>query len=356
MGTVTFYQTANMANPYIWYGDVTSYSSTQITITDYAGNTGVYYGSFTYGVGGLSGGTVTGYDNYHNSVLDYTARGFSLPALTVNNYLQSGDALGLQQYALSGNDNIIGTAGNDWLNGWNGNDYLNGGAGTDTLVGGAGNDTYVVNIATDIVRELLGAGTDTIQSYVTYSLVDTDGAGANGGNVENLRLLGGAAINGTGNALNNILTGNDAGNILNGGAGTDTLNGGLGSDSLNGSLGNDNLTGGTGPDYFVFNTALNATTNKDLITDFSVVDDTIRLENGIMTGLGTTLGTLSAAKFWSGAGVVAAHDADDRMIYNTTTGALYYDADGTGAVAAIQIATIGSVTHAALTNADLVVF
>ena len=100
---------------------------------------------------------------------------------------------------------MTGNAGANRISGGAGNDTLNGGAGADTMAGGIGNDTYFVNQATDIVTELAAQGIDTIKTSITYSLVDTDGAGANGGNVEKLTLIGAAAINGTGNALNNTI-------------------------------------------------------------------------------------------------------------------------------------------------------
>ena len=151
MAILTFYQLADMLNPYIWYGDVDSATSTQIVITDYAGNTGIYYGSFSYTPFGLAGGTVTAYDNYSGYSLDYTVRNGSLDALVVNNYLNNGDAIGLQQYALNGNDTIIGSASADVLFGWNGNDYINGGAGDDFMAGGIGNDTYGIDNAGDSI-------------------------------------------------------------------------------------------------------------------------------------------------------------------------------------------------------------
>ena len=139
----------------------------------------------------------------------------------------------------SGNDTVTGGTGSDQLYGFTGNDRLDGGLGTDKMFGGLGDDTYVVGSATEIVGEASGAGTDTIETGVTYSLVDTDGAGANGGNVENLTLTGTAAVNGTGNALNNVLTGNSAVNTLLGGDGNDRLNGAAGADVLTGEAGND---------------------------------------------------------------------------------------------------------------------
>ena len=107
-------------------------------------------------------------------------------------------------------------------------------------------------------------------------------------------------------------------------------------------------------DTFLFNTALSATLNKDTITDFNVIADTMRLEN---TGVGLfdalVLGTLSAAAFAKGAGFVSGRDATDRIVYNTTTGDLYYDKDGLGGAAAIKFATLTA--HPVITNADFFV-
>ncbi|MCW9683459.1 calcium-binding protein, partial [Dolichospermum planctonicum UHCC 0167] len=121
----------------------------------------------------------------------------------------------------SGNDTFNGGAGNDFLDGGDGNDILDGGAGTDTQIGGKGDDTYIVDSTTDTVTENANEGIDTIQSSVTLTLAT---------NVENLTITGTAAINGTGNAGNNVITGNGANNILDGGAGIDTLIGGTGDD------------------------------------------------------------------------------------------------------------------------------
>jgi Ca2+-binding RTX toxin-like protein len=240
-------------------------------------------------------------------------------------------------YGYGGADTLYGEAGIDTLNGGAGNDILIGGLGNDILIGGLDNDTYVVDSITDTITELSGGGTDTVKSSVTFTTLAA--------NVENLTLTGSGNISGTGNAGNNTITGNSGNNTLNGGSGNDTLIGGLG---------NDALTGGIGSDTFVLNTAPNTTSNKDTITDFNVVADTIQLENSIFTSLVTT-GTLDASMFRKGAGVNNARDANDHIIYNTTSGALYYDADGVGGSAAVQIALIGTSTHANLTVADFVV-
>jgi serralysin len=146
-----------------------------------------------------------------------------------------------------------------------------------------------------------------------------------------------AAIDGTGNALANILAGNGAANVLRGLDGADTLNGGNGNDSLYGGLGNDVLTGGGNSDGFYFDTALDAANNVDQILDYSVPSDTIFLENAVFTGLAA--GALGANAFVIGS---AAGDADDRIIYDSATGALYFDADGNGGGAQVQFATLAT--------------
>ena len=87
----------------------------------------------------------------------------------------------------------------------------------------------------------------------------------------------------------------------------------------------------------MFDTAPNATNNRDRITDFNVADDTIELENSIFTALGLTTGTLTAAAFRNG---TAAGDPDDRIIYNPTTGALFYDSNGNASGSSVQIAVV----------------
>jgi VCBS repeat-containing protein len=129
----------------------------------------------------------------------------------------------VERLVLTGATNISGV-GNDLANtltGNSGNNRLNGGAGADTLNGGLGNDTYVVETSGETLIEAADAGTDTVETFLTWTL---------GANLENLTLNGSAAINGYGNSLNNVITGNSGGNTLRGNGGTDTLTGGAGDD------------------------------------------------------------------------------------------------------------------------------
>jgi VCBS repeat-containing protein len=208
---------------------------------------------------------------------------------------------------------ITGTPLADKLNGTAGKDWIDGGLGADRMAGFAGNDTYVVDSSGDKVTEVKGEGTDTIRTTLaTYVL---------GSNVENLLFTDAAAHTGTGNSLANVLTG------------------GAGADVLAGMGGIDRLTGGAGADTFAFSTVANAVTNLDTITDFVHGVDRISFSKAVFTGFAAT-GAMTAGAFWGGAGVTKAHDADDRVIYNTTTGALYYDADGTGSTKAVQVAVL----------------
>jgi Ca2+-binding RTX toxin-like protein len=112
---------------------------------------------------------------------------------------------------------------------------------------------------------------------------------------------------------------NDVSYVIKGTNAADTLVGSIGgNDSLFGGSGNDVLTGASGVDTFFFDAALGAS-NVDRITDFSVVDDTIQLENSVFSGL-TTTGPLASAAFWVGS---AAHDSSDRIVYDSANGALY---------------------------------
>ncbi len=296
-------------------------------------------------------------------------------------------------------ENLTGSSFNDTLTGNSSANVLSGGAGNDRMIGGNGNDVYYVESIGDVVTETgvsaVTGGLDLVYSYLSaYTL---------SANVENGRILATGAANLTGNSLNNIFYAGAGGNVLNGGSGIDTasyayaasavivslaaagsqatggsggdtlisienligsnfndtltgnssanvLNGGAGNDVLNGGAGRDTLIGGLGNDTFVFNTLLGAG-NVDTIQSYNVANDAIRLENtGIFAAL-TATGGLVAGAFNTGS---AATQADDRIVYNTATGALLYDADGAGGIAAVQFATLTGIVGT-LTAADFIV-
>ncbi|MFN0191090.1 MAG: calcium-binding protein, partial [Aestuariivirga sp.] len=204
------------------------------------------------------------------------------------------------------------------------NNVLDGLGGADQAWGFEGHDIYIKDSAGDLFHETIAGaagGIDAVASYVNHTL---------GTNFENLYSLGMSNINVTGNTVANEVAGNNGNNFIDGRQGADWL------------------FGGNGLDNFLFTTALGGG-NIDTVEDFTVVDDTIRLDDAIFTALSG--GYLTAAEFQIGA---AAADASDRIIYNSATGALLYDSDGAGGTAAIQFATLD--TGLAMTNADVFVF
>jgi Ca2+-binding RTX toxin-like protein len=131
-----------------------------------------------------------------------------------------------------------------------------------------------------------------------------------------------------GSAYNDTLTGDAANNVLLGGAGNDVLDGGLGADVL---------TGGLGQDRFLFDTALSLA-NRDIITDFSVPNDSIQLDQRIFTEL--AIGHLANTAF-KVVGIGNVVDSNDHILYNIVSGGVFYDADGSGVAAAVLVALIG---------------
>jgi Ca2+-binding RTX toxin-like protein len=145
-----------------------------------------------------------------------------------------------------------------------------------------------------------------------------------GADVELLRTdtdAGAAPINLTGNANGNVVRGNAGANVLNGGDG------------------NDQLTGLGGADLFLFNTPLDGMFNVDAITDFNVVNDTIRLDATIFSSDLSVGSSVASSQFVVGN---AALDAGDRIMYDNATGDVFYDSDGTGPTAAIRFARLSA--------------
>jgi Ca2+-binding RTX toxin-like protein len=188
---------------------------------------------------GGSGNDTYVVDSSYDTVSEYASEGTNDWVYSSVSYSLGSNVENLYVYGTAysgvGNslDNVI--YGNTYDN------YLSGGAGYDTMYGGTGNDIYVVDSAYDTVNEYAGEGTDTVYSYVNYTL---------GSNVENLYLYG-TANSGSGNSLDNVIVGNYYySSDLGGGAGNDAIYGGYYNDKLYGGYDNDYMSGGYGDDYF----------------------------------------------------------------------------------------------------------
>jgi Ca2+-binding RTX toxin-like protein len=237
-----------------------------------------------------------------------------------------------------GDDVIYGLDGGDTLIGWEGEDVIYGGSGSDNLRGGA---------EADILNG--GSGSDFISYFYDTAInVSLDGS-----------IVGtGAAAGDTFTSIENIsgsdtgadqISGNAAANRLNGNGGSDSLFGRDGADVLKGGLGNDTLSGGAGADQFVFDTALSASTNRDIITGLSSIDKII-LDNDIFTALGSGFTSDEFRSIDTGSSF-ASVDASDNIIYLKSTGQLFYDRDGSGTTyARILFADLADNTTLAFTQ------
>lgn len=263
-----------------------------------------------------------------NDTIDLALPATYSSALTVragtgNDSIKLAGGGNLHADAGDGDDSIVLVDGNHSVSGGAGNDTLTSGKGNDSLLGGAGNDVYYLNGAGDLAVEATSVGgtvdaggTDVVVTSVSYTA---------GSFIEHLTLNGKLALNGTGNGLANIIRGNEAVNLLSGEGGNDTLDGGAGKDVL---------TGGAGADRFMFSTKL-ASTNVDTVTDFEATVDKLVLDRLIFTRLGTASDFLT---------VGAVSDAAGRfLVYNSATGKLSYDADGSGTKSKpVEVAFIGT--------------
>jgi Ca2+-binding RTX toxin-like protein len=281
-------------------------------------------------IGGLGNDTYV-VDSSLDRITEFGGQGIDVVRTSATSYaltpgadieiLETTDPSGTATLELFGNGSGNQIIGND------GQNVIDGFGGADQMIGRGGDDTYMVDNENDSVIENGGQGIDSVFAFVSYRLTS-------GADVELLATdhdLDTTAINLTGNANGNVVRGNDGNNIL------------------NGAEGRDELIGRGGRDSFLFDTALDAATNVDRITDFNVADDTILLDDAVFSSsLG--LGNISAGEFVIG---TAAQDANDRIIYDSNTGALLYDSDGAGGAAAIQFAEVSQ--GLALTNLDFLV-
>lgn len=232
-------------------------------------------------------------------------------------------------------DYLYGMEGNDVIVGNGGRDMLIGGEGTDTMSGGLGDDQYGVDNAGDVVIETIDGGYDHIGSDVSFTLPDY---------VESLAVSGGddplVDAYAIGNSLDNSIQGYFTGGTMLGLDGNDeivsnggdnTINGGDGDDVLSGGEG-DTLIGGAGDDQFGIVSSPYVSTFAT-INDFDPDDDIISLidyegilgEGGALDGDIFTIGTAATA-------------SEQRLIYDSSTGDLFIDADGLGGEAQVQIA------------------
>ena len=207
--------------------------------------------------------------------------------------------------------------------------------------------------ADDVVSARVIASDPAKTKVSTQQTVEETGAEGDdvllGGSGDDTIRAGGEDDRVYGGAGSDILSGDAGSDQIYGGGGDDRIDGGDGADTLAGGRGADRLTGGGGKDVFLFGTEPATNAAADVITDFSVRDDTIHLDRDVFTALGKA-GKLAKASFVTGE---EAADAKDRIVYDATSGKLLYDADGSGARAAVLIATLDDGLK--LTAADFLV-
>ena len=237
-----------------------------------------------------------------------------------------GGAGGDVLFGGAGNDSLTGGAGNDQLSGGTEDDFLSGGAGADVLDGGDGVDMVAYYQFTP------SGGTIGVTASLENSSINTgDAAGDTYVSIENL----------VGTFVDDTLIGNSGNNIIDGVSGADVFNG-------RGGL--DTIRGVGGGDTFVFDSAIGAG-NLVTIVGFAGGVDHINLDNAIFTQLGFE-GDLAAGAFVSG---TAAQDANDRIIFNSVTGNVMYDADGSGAGAAVVFIKMQDPSGPALSHTDFLI-
>jgi Ca2+-binding RTX toxin-like protein len=307
------------------------------------------------GIDTMTGGN--GNDTYVvDNVKDVVKEGSSTGGIdTVVAFVNYTLGSNLENLTLGGGAAINGV-GNALANTITGNaasNVIDGKAGVDVLDGGDGSDIYMIGLATDHpAAEIADSGTSGIDEVRfaaksgTLTLFSGDigiervviGTGTGAIAVSTGNGASGVDASAVGNGL--TIIGNSGANVLTGTAFDDTIAGGAG---------NDTLTGGSGADAFIFNAA-----GKDTIADFTPGTDVLQFSLARFAAVASAPGALDANAFWSAPGAVTGHDADDRIIYDTNTGVVYYDADGSGTIAAVAVAVLGTVVlHPALAAPDI---
>jgi Ca2+-binding RTX toxin-like protein len=273
-------------------------------------------GDTLYGLGGNDAFIV---HNPGDAVVEFAGQGYDTVYATSDYALTAGSEIEVITVYDRDTTNALRLTGNEFGNTIYGNagaNVLDGGGGSDTLYGMGGNDSYIVDNL-DSVIESAGGGFDTVYAFGSFTLTA-------GSEIETLTVYDRA----TTNALN--LVGNEFANTIYGNAGANVIDGKAGADTIY-------LMGGT--DTVLFSTSLGGG-NVDAVIGFTSGDDRIQLVSATFAGLPT--GALASGAFFAG---TAAHDADDRIIYDQATGQLYFDADGNGSGAAVLFATFSPGTN-----------
>jgi Ca2+-binding RTX toxin-like protein len=369
------------------YGDTLLGSNTTVLTEQFEGRGG------NDTINGLGGNDMVRYDGATGSMTVNLATGtasgglegtdtlLNIEGIRGSSYgdLLTGGATANGVGATDGFEFFVGNGGNDTIDGGAGYDRVDYNSSTSGVVvqlswngsgtasdGLGGNDTLIDIEAVRGSRfgdVLLGSDTSTASAAENFESFegregnDTIDGGGGYDRVDYAATLTGVVVDlGTGTASNDGFGGQDV--LLNieglrGSTYADALTGSAVANNLAGGLGNDTLTGGLGNDKFVFETALDAASNVDQITDFTA-GDLIALDNDVFTALGAA-GALGAGLFTSGAGVTGASVAGQTagIYHDTSTGNLYYDADGFGGVAAVHFAAL--TTNPALTVASFIV-
>lgn len=265
----------------------------------------------------------------------------------------------------SGNDIFIGHEGVDVVNGGNSNDTLQGGGGNDQLYGGTGRDlldggegddifwigdidmdTFIGGVGTDTVRLMNATGRQflTLDVAAGVERLDTNGFGLAGSLGDDIFDLSGIQQLTTSKAGIRLLDGEDSylghagAETVDGGAKNDVIDTGGGNDRLGGGTGADRLTGGEGRDSFVFSALPADRQDFDLVVDFNAADDRILFDNRAFKALGRD-GKIGRDEFVANT-TGRAQDREDRLIYETDTGRLFYDANGSGKGKSMLIAEL----------------
>lgn len=351
-GTVSSMQfTRTTADPAVWEAIIFTGKTTLDTYGNLTGTiTGVVVGYYDVDY------STPSVDDDHTVVWNATgkATGLKVSASSLEG-MTSYDSLFAMN--LSGNDKLTGTAGDDYIDAGAGNDTVDGLAGDDEIYGGAGNDKLTDTLGNNILDGgdgnnaiIAGSGDDTIYANSGNDKINA----GDGWNLVDAGDGNNSITVGSGNDTIYTGSGNDKINVGDGmndvfaGAGNDKITAGSGDDWIVGGAGADKVSGGSGSDYFVFDNVADG--GFDTISDFSAADDMLIFDAAVFTALS---GGVAADNLYFGA---AAQDADDYLVFNASGGKLYYDADGNGSGALIQIAVLkGGLSGLSEANFDVLV-